>query len=306
MQPYLGDYTVRWAVVAGVGVLALAGLHAVGASLDAGSAWPSVLAVGRCLLVLAGFTAFRWAMPRFGPATAIPVDVTLSVLQVFVLVQAFLPLIYAAAALGAGFPTLDDTLGRLDRMLFGFEWDAMARWLAGRPGIEWVLSSAYFSLPLQAAALVVLGSIFRPGERNGEFVWIACTAMAMTTAVFVFTPALGMGGQVAGYVDALKEIRAGGWTVFDYARPEGIVVFPSFHATLALVFVYLAGRTHRWALAVFAPLNAVMLLSIPPIGGHYLIDVVGGGAVAAASIVLVRLARRRVRGAPALRVVAAG
>ncbi len=306
MQPRSCDYAVRWAVVAGVGVVAQVGLHAFGVSLVAESAWPTALAVGRCLLVVAGFIAFGWAVPRLAHTTAIPVDLTLSAIQLFVLVQAFLPISYLAAALGAGFPPLDDTLSRLDRTLFGYDWDAVAQWLAGRTTIEWVLSTAYFSMPVQAAVLVGLGSIVRPGRQNSEFVWIAITAMALTTAVFVFTPAMGKGGHVAAYLGVLNDIRSGRWTVFDYSRAQGIVTFPSFHTTLALVFVYLAGRVHRWALAVFAPLNAVMLLSIPPIGGHYLIDVAGGGVVAAASVVVVRLARRRMRAAAALLGVAAG
>ena len=86
-------------------------------------------------------------------------------------------------------------------------------------------------------------------------------------------------------------IRSGQWTVFDLSRAEGIVNFPSFHTTLAILFVY-AVRRHGWALAIFVPLNAVMIASTVPVGGHYLVDLPAGAGVAAASIAATRSLQR--------------
>jgi membrane-associated phospholipid phosphatase len=60
----------------------------------------------------------------------------------------------------------------------------------------------------------------------------------------------------------------------------------------------IAARLHRWTLAAFAPFNVLMLVSIPPIGGHYVIDLCGGAAVAVFSIFIVRLVRQHGSSAP--------
>lgn len=153
--------------------------------------------------------------------------------------------------------------------------------------------------------LLAIGSILRPGERNGELLWLAIVSMCLTGFVSIFTPALGKVGHVGtGYLDLLTAIRAGTWSEFSYDASEGIVTFPSYHTTLAILFTYVAARLHRFALAVFAPLNAVMLVSIPPMGGHYLVDLIGGAGVALASIMVVRRAVVRTP-APRLAIAAA-
>ena len=47
---------------------------------------------------------------------------------------------YLAAA--PDFRLLDTELARLDELLFGFEWDAAARWVADRPMLDQVLRAA--------------------------------------------------------------------------------------------------------------------------------------------------------------------
>jgi membrane-associated phospholipid phosphatase len=67
------------------------------------------------------------------------------------------------------------------------------------------------------------------------------------------------------------------------SRMEGLITFPSFHTTLAVLFVA-ALREHRLALVIGAVVNGLMLLSIPSEGGHYLVDVFAGALVAAVAI----------------------
>jgi membrane-associated phospholipid phosphatase len=187
---------------------------------------------------------------------------------------------------------LDTELARLDALLFGFEWDAAARWVADRPALDQVLGAAYFSAAPQAVAILLIGSIARPRDRNSEFFWPIGIGLILTCAVFTFTPALGKAGHVGDYIETLTTIRGGMWTVLDYSRAEGIITFPSFHATLAILFVY-AVRGHRWALAVLVPLNALLIAATSTVGGHYLVDVPAGAIVAVASIAVTRALRRR-------------
>jgi len=216
-------------------------------------------------------------------------DLCLSGIQLCFTLLVLLPLPFLAAT--TGLPLLDATLAQLDAII-GFDWDNAARWVNERPLLDLVLQIAYNTIFFQAGVVLLIGSIKRPGDRNSEFMWLLIVSMLITCAIFAFTPAVGKIGQVGThYVQVLSELRAGHWSIMDYERPEGIVTFPSFHTTIAILLTYLV-RRERWALAVFAPLNVLMILSTPTVGGHYLVDLFGGAAVAWFSIGLLRSGRR--------------
>ena len=74
---------------------------------------------------------------------------------------------------------------------------------------------------------------------------------------------------------------------------EGIVTMPSYHTVMAVLFTYAFRRTGLIGYGI-ATLNLVMLLSIPPIGGHYLVDMLAGGALALGAIAVQRAPRHGV------------
>ena len=74
---------------------------------------------------------------------------------------------------------------------------------------------------------------------------------------------------------------------------QGIITMPSYHTVLAVLFTYAFRRTGLVGYGI-ATLNLVMLLSIPPIGGHYLVDVLAGGALALGAIAVQRAPRHGV------------
>jgi hypothetical protein len=115
---------------------------------------------------------------------------------------------------------------------------------------------AYDSGLFQIGVILLLGSIARPDERNSEFLWQFFIAVLLTSVIFVFTPALGKDGHFTHTVATVIALRSGQWTVMDYAHPEGIITFPSFHTTCGILFAY-AVRRHRWALAAFIPIKFV-------------------------------------------------
>jgi membrane-associated phospholipid phosphatase len=208
-----------------------------------------------------------------------------------VALKAFTPLTYLAAA--SGYPLMDNVLTRLDAMLFGFEWYVEANWVANQPALDWFLQRAYFSLPYQAALVFLVGSVSCPGNRNGEIIWQFCISLALTCAIFVFTPALGHVAHIGTrWMKTLMIIRNGEWATFDFSHVEGIISFPSFHTTLAILLVY-AVRDHRWLLAVLVPLNMLLIVATLSVGGHYLVDLPAGAAVAFISIAATRLLRRQ-------------
>jgi len=245
-----------------------------------------------CILFFfsAAYAGIRKWIPRFGRPLAVAVDCCLSFAQLLVALAVLLPVTYLAAS--TNFPLVDAGLSRLDA-IFGFDWDSAARWVGERPVIDWVFQRAYFSFPYQAAVILVIGS-FRL-ERNSEILWLLIVSVLMTSAIFAFTPAAGKIGQLGvGYFNLLMEIRRGDWSTMNYVQSEGIITFPSFHATLAIILAY-AVRRYRWALAVFAPLNCLVIISIPTVGGHYLVDLFGGAVVAGLSILFVHRIRQFVR-----------
>ncbi len=84
----------------------------------------------------------------------------------------------------------------------------------------------------------------------------------------------------------------------DFTAISGLIAFPSYHATAAILLTYFMRRIPVLFICT-AVINAAMIAAIPVVGGHYLIDVLAGIAVAAATIWIVERLDRSVRGSPA-------
>lgn len=210
-------------------------------------------------------------------------------IQLTLAVPALLTLSYLAATLNA--PLVDSALLRADHAI-GFDWDALDTWVASHHWADVILYDSYLSYFWQPAVALFTVSLYQPGKTNGEFVWAFLISAPICFLIAAALPAFGYVGSVySDHIEALKQLRAGLWTTLDFGHFEGIVTFPSFHAVLAIILMY-AVRRVRWALAILAPLNAVMLAATPTDGGHYFVDVVAGVAVAAASIVLTKAIQR--------------
>jgi PAP2 superfamily len=280
---------VRWVCLAAVGITVMAGLRLLTISVSVDPLisqleWPALL-----LVFVLAYWLLAARLPHLAVPIAIVTDFLLSVLQVQIAMIVLLPLTYLAAI--PAFPLLDDNLASLDTLLFGSDWDTTARWVSERAALERLLEWVYYSFSYQAAIVLLIGSITHPSDRNGDFIWSFVIAAMLTSAVFVFTPALGKVGHLS-YVEALTAIRGGHWNVLDYSSPQGIISFPSFHTSVGILFVYTA-RRHLWALAVLIPLNLLLIAAALPIGGHYLVDLPAGAAVAVASIVATRVIQHR-------------
>jgi hypothetical protein len=283
------DGVALWAFIVAAGLASSIGLLGLGIA-PTDSHLPLKLIVAATMLVLAGFLGWASTQATRGAKMAsIFSDFLLSILQFLVMLAAFVPLTYLAAL--PALPLVDATLARLDWLLFGFDWDAAAHWVSARPILNLTLVRAYTSFPAQVLGILFVGSLTKPGDRNAEFLWTMCISLVMTCAVFVLTPALAHDVPVGPYREVLVMIRSGQWTVFDYGKTEGIVTFPSFHTTAAILLTY-AARRRRWALAIFWPLNVAMIAATPTVGGHYLVDLIAGAAVALGAIAVTRVVRR--------------
>jgi membrane-associated phospholipid phosphatase len=289
-RPLFNDYATRWAFIAIAGLVSSFGLWVLNVTI----VWSSLRPAIEFEVLLGIFAAICSIVgtqtPSMGRSTAILSDLLLSLLQLIVALKVFSPLTYLAAA--SGYPLIDAASARFDAILFGFDWNVEADWVAAHPPIDWLLQQAYFSLYYQGAFVLLIGSVTRPGERNSEIVWHFCISLVLTCGIFVFTPAVAhIAHAGTGWLKTLMMIRDGEWTSLDFSRFEGIVTFPSFHTTLAILLTY-AVRPHRWALAVLVPLNMLLIVATLSVGGHYLVDLPAGAAVAFISIVATRLIRQ--------------
>lgn len=204
------------------------------------------------------------------------------------------PLSYLAAAAGAWLPLQDGVFDAIDRAM-GFDWKAMLGWLNDTPVMFASLRLIYGSL-LPQMVVVVLCLAFA-----GRLVWLRIFMLtfiiaALTTiAISAVLPAAGawlhhgLTAQDSRVIPVVQTV----WPVYTGLRDgsvramvaigaEGVITFPSLHAALAVIIVVAVWpiRLLRWPMVV---LNGAMLVATPVDGAHYLIDVLAGIAVAAAS-----------------------
>lgn len=196
-------------------------------------------------------------------------------------------------------PLLDNYLAAGDASL-GFDWVAYVRLLNAYPSIDHVLSMAYSSLSIQLLLLPAILALTARTDRLEEFVAHYGVAGCLTCLVMMAVPAAGAFDFYRPSPDILSSFSPGASTrhlgqlhalrtlkPFLLEHAEGLVTFPSFHAALAAIFAYSTRGIRYISLPVYA-LNAMMILATIPEGGHYLVDVLGGLAVAAVAIQFVR------------------
>ena len=189
-------------------------------------------------------------------------------------------------------PLCDSQLCALDASL-GFHWMNWAVPVYAHPVVKRMFFLAYDSIFLQAFAFVAYFAMTGQRERNRELLWITMVGGLVTIFIAAVAPALGpQSAHVPPWTRALLALRAGKVSSVGISDMQGIVAFPSFHTVLAVAFIYANRPPSRifWPIAI---LNAVMLLSIPPMGHHYLTDVIAGTAVTVGAIAILRMVTAR-------------
>lgn len=196
-------------------------------------------------------------------------------------------LTYLAAAHNG--PLYDAQLAAADHAI-GFHWHAWFRFVTAHPALEVPFAIAYHSLLPQIVLSVAWFSFLGRDERNAELLIAVTVALLLTTALFLLVPSLGPCAGVPAfrdlYVSDLTALRNGTMPSIDVMLLKGVIAFPSFHAVLASLFTY----AHRRS-PIFVPValfNLLMLAALPSQGGHHLVDVLGGIAVAIAALLAAR------------------
>jgi len=216
--------------------------------------------------------------------------------QIVLITAVMTPLTYVAAA--ANLPMQDGNLLAIDRAL-GFDWAGYVRYVDGHPALAAWLNYGYTMIRWPIFAIPVLLAAKHRYHRIEEFTFAFGLALVVTTIVSGLVPAIGVFQQIGldpasikhlnlqPYLDQLRDLppaRAGMLRHLDLLGLGGIVTFPSFHAASAALYAWALWPV-KWLrpLVVFA--FTAMLAATPINGGHYLIDMVAGLAVAVAAIV---------------------
>ncbi len=196
-------------------------------------------------------------------------------------------------------PLADIWLARADRAIMpGLDWPGVMLAFARTGRVVGVANGIYESITWQPQMLVVILAMTAAYRRVWHFLLSWITTLCIVMLIFAFFPALGAYahfGIAAADVPAMRNptpwhqpevilgLKSGTLRFIDLGTLDGIVTFPSFHAGAAVLLAYgfWSLRPLRWP---FVALNALMLASAVPIGGHYVIDIVAGVIVAVAGL----------------------
>jgi hypothetical protein len=183
-------------------------------------------------------------------------------------------------------PLQDSLFDRLDTAL-GFNWLGWRQFVEGHPLLHLLLALPYASFMPQLLLAILYFAFTGRQQRNQELFRAAFIALIITAAISGVVPALsalafyGMPTE-ASWLHDLVALR-GGTLSFAMPQLQGIITMPSYHAVLAVVLAWSFRRT-GWLGIAIGLWNLLMLISVPSEGGHYLVDVPAGLAVAAVSV----------------------
>jgi len=299
-----------WITLAGFALVELVWLSVSGLSFAESNARAlmrltafTVLALGMCGLISYRLIGATDRVGRLLRAAERRVELLVVGAFAFAMLSAIIvTCCYLVAA--AAFPLQDALLSKIDRSL-GFNWVGFVTFVNQSPVASWLLVEAYRSTAIMLGGTMLWFCVSGQGGRLAEFLALACLTFIGIAVGVTIWPAEGAyafyhpplstydnvgAGSGMWHHDLLMSIRSGTTTVVDFETPNSncLVTFPSGHTVLAVIITY-ALRLSRWTLVPAFLINGAMLVSTIPHGGHYLIDLIGGGAIALCAILIVRL-----------------
>ena len=283
-------FHLNWLPVAAMGSLLALGLPITNLSLEP-------VAYGVTLAIAAALVAVAYCYLMVKGEHADPKLVfSLGTIGQIILTCAIVgPLSYVAGKLN--WPLQDQALLAIDRAI-GLDPEPIARYVNDHPWLADCLARGYGLIKLPLLGIPVVLALTARYVRLQVFMVAMSLALAVTIAISAVVPAIGTyyGLQLpaahfpeintAVYAGQLRDIlalRDGSLHELRLFFLSGIVSFPSFHAASAVLYMWALWPV-RGIGGIAAALNLLMIAATPVIGAHYLIDVAGGIAVAAASI----------------------
>jgi membrane-associated phospholipid phosphatase len=182
-----------------------------------------------------------------------------------------------------GAPFQDQWLVRADAAI-GFDWASWVAWLDRHPPLRTGLMLLYPLHTLETGTAIGLLAL-TTSRGAPRFLRAFALCFLVACGGLLACPALGHIPEALS-VPVRLGLRAGTWTTLHFGHLPGIISMPSMHAALAVLTTLACWhlRAIRWPLAF---INAAMVIATVSEGGHYLVDVIAGVAIA---VVAFRLA----------------
>lgn len=278
------------------------GLVAVGVIWLADVVWSHLagirLAHGSALLIAIAILLANLAFYRGRAGGERAAAMTMGFVAFFAIASGETALIYLAAT--ADRPLIDSALAAGDAAL-GFDWLGWYQFVQAHDALRRVLDIAYATMGPQIVLCLVVLPMTGRFARNRE--WIISFTMALTLAVILFGIFPAEGAWIehgvrdpAGlpYLQTLRALRAGQFTELRLDQLDGLITFPSFHIATAVLLIYASRGTPWMPLAIVLNITMAVAAISQGMGGHYLMDGIGGIAVSLTGIAIAQLLARKV------------
>jgi hypothetical protein len=219
----------------------------------------------------------------------------IAVAQLALAVPVTATLTYIAAS--TDLPLQDARLLAWDRAL-GFDFRTLLDLTYRHRELVPPLAYSYSSIGTQLLIATLVLPLVGHYRRSAEMLCAYVLAILVTTIVSALVPAIGVYGALGlqpsdfpqlepgGYYDTLRDaplVRNGELRELSLMHLVGVLTFPSFHAVSAILYMW-AFWPLRWVRPLAVIVNVVMLVATPLGGGHFLVDVLAGIAVALVAI----------------------
>lgn len=186
-------------------------------------------------------------------------------------------------------PMIDPSLAAGDKWL-GLTSADVIRAVIAVPFAPKLLYAMYFPSVILLFLTALLLSALGRAERLAELCSAYAFCLAVATVCSVLLPASGafeylgleplFGAQLPPgsgvyHLEVLHTLRSTTQLAINPFALHGLVTFPSFHTSMALMTAaaWRDDRFVKWPMFLW---NALVILSTVPVGGHYLVDLIAG------------------------------
>ncbi len=190
------------------------------------------------------------------------------------------------------------SLAQIDQSFWGFNLTGFVQSTFSSQDLTYVASFLYsLHFPLVIGSAVFFW--YTDKKTYTKYVYTLLLTSYLSLATFVLLPTAppwyshtasnvvgSATGPLSGFFNSIAQLSAA-------IESDKFAAFPSLHGAYAILFCYFMVKSRFKLIVLALPVTVGILFSTLYLGQHYLIDLVGGGAYAAVSIVLIELYLRR-------------
>jgi hypothetical protein len=288
-------FNLNWIPIGALGAALLLGIALTDFSLEP-------VAVGFVAAVVSGLAliVYLHAFVRADAADPKLIFWLGTTAQVILVTAIIGPLSYIANAFN--WPLQDQALLSIDRAM-GLDPESIAAFVNNHEWLAKCFETGYGFIKWPLLGVPIILAMTLRLIRLQQFILALSIALALTIVISIFVPAIGTyyglnlspterfpsvnSSIYAGQLRDILSIRDGSLRRLELFNLAGIVSFPSFHAASAVLYMWALWPV-RGIRSIAIVINGLTIIAAPVIGAHYIIDIIGGVALAAGSILLAK------------------